>query len=184
MKHSVLVACIVGLAAATGGSLVAHAGAEKIAFPANFASGVLYATIDRPDAKQQRELYASAEAVKAALEGKPMPHGTVITEVLYRAVLDSAGNPTRDANGRFQKGDVAGYVVMEKRAGWGVEYPDELRNGEWEYAVFTADRQLNPKPKANLKACFECHKPHSKADFVMSAPMLAGGQVTVKPVAK
>jgi len=182
MRHSVTAAAVVGLATAIGVAFVAHAGSEKIVFPASYAGGVLYATVDRPDAKQQRELYTSPEAVKAAREGKPIPSGTVITEVLYRAVLDAGGNPIRDASGRFRKGEIAGYVVMEKRTGWGAEYPEELRNGEWEYAVFTADKQLNAK--ANLKACFECHKPHSKLDYVISMPALAGGQVTVKPVAE
>lgn len=55
-------------------------------------------------------------------------------------------------------------TVMEKRAGWGAEYPADLRNGEWEYARFTPDGKLNTG--ANDKACFQCHKPHEKQDFV------------------
>jgi len=64
------------------------------------------------------------------------------------------------------KGDLVAYTVMEKRTGWGTEYPAEWRNGEWEYAVFAADTKLNEK--ANYKGCFECHKPHEKTDFVIS----------------
>jgi hypothetical protein len=41
---------------------------------------------------------------------------------------------------------------MEKRTGRGAEYPPELRNGEWEYQDFTADRKANDK--VNLAACF------------------------------
>jgi plastocyanin len=59
---------------------------------------------------------------------------------------------------------------MEKRAGWGAEYPAEWRNGEWEYAAFNAAGVLNDK--ANYKACFECHKPHEKQDFVISQAAL------------
>jgi len=29
---------------------------------------------------------------------------------------------------------------MEKRTGWGSEYPEAKRNGEWEYQVFHADK--------------------------------------------
>ncbi|MGH8675229.1 MAG: plastocyanin/azurin family copper-binding protein, partial [Burkholderiales bacterium] len=43
---------------------------------------------------------------------------------------------------------------------------------EWEYQAFSADKNVNPK--ANLKACFECHKPHEKQDFVMSLARLSG----------
>jgi plastocyanin len=72
----------------------------------------------------------------------------------------------KDANGRFVKGQLAGIAVMETQVGWGAEYPLELRNGEWEYAIFTPDGQLNEK--ANYTGCFTCHKPHEKQDFVIS----------------
>lgn len=148
------------------------AGPEKIAFPANFKDHVLYATIDRHDVKQYRELYGTPEAVKAAREGKPIPSGSILTLVQFKAQTDAAGNPLKDANGRFVKGDLVAFTVMEKRAGWGAEYPADLRNGEWEYALFAADRKLNEK--ANYKACFQCHKPHEKQDFVISLARLAG----------
>ena len=154
-------AALIGLAAPV------QAGGDKVAFPANYDKGVLYQTLDRPDSKQYRELYAPAEAVEAARKGKPIPHGTVLTLVQYRAVLDSAGNPTKNAEGRFSKGDLVGYAVMEKRAGWGAEYPPEIRNGEWEYQSFTPAKAVNDK--ANLTACFQCHKPlPGNQDFVFS----------------
>src|SRR5262249_15409245 len=70
------------------------------------------------------------------------------------------------------KGDLVAYTVMEKRTGWGAEYADDLRNGEWEYSVFNAERKFNDK--ANFKSCFQCHKPHEKQDFVISLAKLAG----------
>jgi Cytochrome P460 len=147
-------------------TLQVRAGGEKVAFPANFDAGVLYATIDRADIKQYRDLYAPAAAVEAAAKGAPLPDGTVLTLVQFKAVLGADGNPVKDANGRFRKGDLVGYTTMEKRAGWGTEYPDTLRNGEWEYQAFKSDKSVNDK--ANLKGCFECHKPLDKQDFVFS----------------
>ena len=76
------------------------------------------------------------------------------------------GKPDKDANGRFIKGDLIAYTVMEKRTGWGTEYPDDIRNGEWEYQAFKADRTVNDKAK--LANCFTCHKPLDKQDFVFS----------------
>ena len=55
---------------------------------------------------------------------------------------------------------------MEKRTGWGTEYPDDIRNGDWEYQAFTADKKVNDK--AVLANCFKCHKPLDKQDFVFS----------------
>jgi hypothetical protein len=72
--------------------------------------------------------------------------------------VDAQGNPVKDAKGRFVKGDLIAYAVMEKRAGWCAEYPDDIRNGEWEYSLFGPDGKFNDK--ANYKACFQCHKPH------------------------
>ena len=148
------------------------AGPDKIGFPANYKDHVLYAAVDRYDNKQYRELYGTPEAVKAAREGKAIPSGTVLTLIQYKAQVDAAGNPIKDANGRFVKGDLVGITVMEKRTGWGTEYPDDVRNGEWEYSAFTADQKFNDT--ANYKACFECHKPHAKQDFVISLARLAG----------
>jgi plastocyanin len=147
-------------------------GGDKVAFPENYAAGILYGTVDRYDVKQYREQYATPAAVEAVRNGQPIPSGTVITMVEYKAQLDAQGNPLKDANGRFVKGELNGYAVMEKRTGWGTEYPDEIRNGEWEYQSFTADRKVNDK--ANLKACFQCHKPHAAQDFVISLASLRG----------
>jgi plastocyanin len=149
------------------------AGPDKIQFPASWKSFVLYTTVDRHDIKQYRELYASSpEAVEAARAGKPLPSGTVLVLVQYKARVDAQGNPVKDDKGRFVKGDVVAAAVMEKRTGWGAEYPDDLRNGEWEYAAFSMDGKLNTQ--ANYKACFQCHKPHEKVDYVISYSQIAG----------
>jgi plastocyanin len=162
----------------TGGS----AGPEKIAFPAGWEKFVLYNTVDRYDIKQYRELYASSqEAVDAAKAGKPLPHGTVLALIQYKAQIDAQGNPVKDAKDRFLKGDPVAITVMEKRAGWGTEYPDDLRNGEWEYAAFSFDGKLNTQ--ANYKACFQCHKPHEKLDFVISYSSIAGQVAAASPAA-
>src|SRR5215510_5310510 len=144
-----------------------RAGGDKVAFPADYAKGVVYMTLDRPENKQVREYVTSQAAVDAAKRGEPLPQGTVITVAQYAAQLDGQGNPVKDASGRFVKaGNIVGYTVMEKRAGWGAEYPEAQRNGEWEYQAFRADK--TPNPNANLTACFNCHKPQATQDFVFS----------------
>ena len=90
----------------------------------------------------------------------------MLTLVQYAAQLDAQSNPTKGADGHFQKGNLLAYTVMEKRAGWGAEYPPEIRNGNWEYQAFTPAKAVNDK--ANLTGCFQCHKPLDKQDFVFS----------------
>jgi plastocyanin len=97
----------------------------------------------------------------------------VLTLVQWSVEQDASGNPIKDSNGRYIKKDIIAHTVMEKRTGWGADYPSDWpRNGEWEYAVFTADGQPNPKGNANNKACFTCHLPHAKQDFVISLAKL------------
>jgi hypothetical protein len=151
---------------AAASTLVAQAGGDNVKFPEGFDKGVFYGTGDSAPTKQYREFFVTPEAIAAVKAGKPIPSGTVITMVQYKAKLNAAGDPEKDATGRFIKGELAGYGVMEKRTGWGKEYPDEVRNGEWEYQSFKADRSVNDK--ANLKACFTCHRPLDKQDFVFS----------------
>ena len=150
-----------------------RAGGDLVKFPEAYDKGVLFTTVDRADNKQYREVYTSQAAIDAAKNGQPLPDGTVITLVQYRAKLGADGNPEKDANGRFIKGDLLAYTVMEKRKGWGAEYPDNIRNGEWEYQAFMADKQVNTKAK--LEACFTCHKPlPTNQDFVFLYNKMAG----------
>jgi hypothetical protein len=160
---------IIATAIAAVAALVAagsvQAGGDKIMFPAEYAKGTVYMTLDRPENKQVREYYTSPAAIDAARKGASLPTGTVIAVVQYAAQLDPQGNPAKDANGRFIKTNtIQGYTVMEKQAGWGSEYPEAKRNGEWEYQVFRADK--TPNANANLDSCFNCHKPQASNDFV------------------
>jgi hypothetical protein len=145
-----------------------RAGPDNVKFPANYAKGILYHTVDRADNKQYRELFITKFAADEAKAGRPLPSGTVITMVNYKAKLGGDGQPEKDANGRFIKTDeVAGIVVMEKRMGWGAEYPADMRNGEWEYRAFKADGTVNDK--ADLKPCFTCHlQKVANQDFVFT----------------
>jgi plastocyanin len=179
----VRLAVVLGLCAPA----LAVAGPEKIKFPSDYLRGVLYQTLDRPDNKQYRELYATPAAIEAVRKGQPIPYGTVLTLVQWSVQQDDKGNPVKDSNGRFIKKEIIGHTVMQKERGWGAEYPaDWPRNGEWEYAVFTADGQPNPKGNANNKSCFTCHLPHAKQDFVISLAKLnntfPGTQSLVKGV--
>jgi hypothetical protein len=89
------------------------AGPDKIKFPADWKSHVLYTVVDRHDTKQYRELYANTQAaVEAMKTGKALPDGTVLTLVQYKAQVDGTGVPVKDANGRFTKGELIAFTVM------------------------------------------------------------------------
>jgi hypothetical protein len=123
-----------------------RAGGELVKFPESYTAGVLYATVDRGDITE--EIFTSRAAIDAVKNGQPIPSGTVITLVDYR------------------DGELIQYVVMEKRTGWGAEYPPEKRTGEWEYQAFNADKSANDKE--GLNRGFSCHKTKEQQDFVFT----------------
>jgi plastocyanin len=171
------IALFAAAASAVAGAFLAStvsAGPELITFPADYQKWQLYSTVDRYDSKQYRELYTSPEAVNAVRAGRPIPDGTVIVMAIHVAKTDDKGAPVKDANGRFVKDKLGAVTVMEKRKGWGASVPEDWRNGDWQYASFNPDGKPNEKANANIKACFVCHKPHEKQDFVISLAQLAG----------
>ena len=144
MKKFLAQAIILMLSLSLAGQ--AGAGGELVKFPQRYAEGVLYATVNRGNIKE--EIFTSRAAIDAVKRGEPIPSGTVITLVDYR------------------DGTLFRYVVMEKRTGWGAEYPPEKRNGEWEYQAFKADKSVNDKE--DLNRCFSCHKSQAANDFVFT----------------
>ncbi len=158
-------------------------GPNKLVFPDTWAQGVMYATVDRYDTKQYREFYTSAEAVKAAREGKAIPPGTVITLAAYAAKLDADGKPMKDANGRFIKDKLVVVNSMQKLPGHGETVPPSLRNADWIYQSFSPEGKVNDK--ANLTSCYQCHLPFAKDDYLTNLAKLAGSfPGDAKPVLK
>ena len=111
-------------------------------------------------------MFANDTALASAEDGAPLDSGSVLVMEVYKAKLDADENPVVGSDGFFEPGDMAAIAVMESREGWGEEYPAEIRNGTWEYALFDAkehtliDRDYQP--------CFECHKPLHESDYVFS----------------
>ena len=105
-------------------------GPDNVALPPGYKNHVYYATVDRVDNKQVRDIYASPETAKMARAGRPLPYGSVLTMEIYSAKTNAKGDLAKDAAGRLVKGDLSTIFVMEKRAGWGAGYADELRNGD------------------------------------------------------
>lgn len=163
-------AAITGLFLAGTAIVQVNAGPDLVKFPAAYEKGVKYGVVSNPKNKLYREFYTTKAAVDAAKAGKPIPSGTWIVMKSFKTKLDASGAQLKGPDGHFVKDELAAYAVMEKRAGWGKEYPDNLRNGEWEYQAFTTARAVNDK--ANIKACFECHKPKDGDDYLFTLGMM------------
>lgn len=148
-------------------SASASADPERIGFPPDYPDGFTQYTIhNRDDTKQVRYLHANEIALQGAREGDTLPNGSVLVMEIHKAVLDADGVPVTGEDGFFEKDQLALYALMEKRAGWGDDYPLEIRNGDWNYAFFLPDGTR--KPDVDETECMACHKPHAANDFLFT----------------
>jgi len=159
-----------GSAAAKSGFLP-NLAKTGVTFPDNHrATFTLYQTLNRPDINQVRYLYANPVALKAAKEGKPLPDGSVLVLEQFAAKLGADQKPVTAANGFFEPDRFVAYAVMERGAGWGQGIPEMLRNEDWNYAVFNADKQH--RAGVNQAECLACHKPLDQKSFTFSIDTL------------
>ena len=163
------------LSATAAGLLIssaALAGPDLIEFPEGYQDRFThYATVNRADERKQVvKIFANDVALASAKDGAPLDSGSVLVMEIYQAKLDADDNPVVGNDGFFEPGDMAGIAVMESRAGWGEEYPEEIRNGIWEYALF--DAKEHTLVDRDYQPCLECHKPLDESDYVFSLESL------------
>jgi len=134
-----------------------QAGADRISFPTDFERNyALYGVVDRPDFKVVRFFYVDKPSLKAAKAGKPLPYGTTLVMADKKAMLGPDGQPMVDKDGRMmpESGWVKVYL-QKKGKGWGDDHAANMKNGDWEYAVFNPDGSRFPDQKYD--SCFGCH---------------------------
>jgi hypothetical protein len=151
----------------------ALAGPDNVAFPEGYPdSFVHYSTVNRADERKQVvKIFANDVALASAKDGAPLDSGSVLVMEIYKAQVDYSGNPVKGADGFFIPAEMAAITVMESRAGWGDEYPEEWRNSTWEFAAFKSDD--HSLVERDYQPCFECHKPLHEADYVFSFDALS-----------
>ncbi len=143
-----------------------------VAFPPDYASKFTnYLSSDRvqnPD--QIIRLFANDVAMSGAMQGKALPDGSVLVGEIYAAKKDADGKVIVSSLGRRVSDKLVAVAVMEKRKGWGQRFPEELRNGDWDFAIF------NPKGEKldkDLNACRSCHAPLTSTDHLFSIEHIA-----------
>jgi len=144
---------------------------SQMAFPRDFPKGfVLYNTANKDDQNAVSKAYVNTVGLQAVKAGKPMPDGSAIIIVNYAAKLDASKKPIADKDGSWVDDKVTGYEGMEARTGWGNALPELLRNANWHYNVFGADK--TPRADLNQAVCLACHKPQAANSFVFSFPKI------------
>jgi len=148
----------------------AAAGTENVDYPKGYKAGfTFYTSVDKTHPKRGpsiRDMLINPVGLVAAKAGEPLPSGTVIVMEVHKAKKDAAGKGVKNAAGKYTKAGLNFVFVMEKRIGWGTEYPASLRNGEWEYAWFKADGSRHKR--RDMKSCFACHKRVTRDDYIFT----------------
>jgi cytochrome c553 len=151
----------------------------NVSFPANYRTGFTrYHTLNNPERLQVNHYYANSVALAAARAGQTLPEGSSIFVEIHAAKLDTEKKPLTGNDGFFVSDRVLAYSAMSREAGWGTDIPDMLRNENWNYALFTMDRQ--PRKDMNQAECLACHKsvkpsvgPVGKSSYVFTLKHLA-----------
>jgi cytochrome c553 len=153
-------------------SFLPNVAKTRVTFPEGYKDTFTkYHTINFPATQQVRYYYANKAAVQAAKEGKPLPDGSMLFAEVYAAKLDADKKPLVGGDGFFVADKLLFYSAMARGAGWGNDMPDMLRNGDWNYAIFTTDRQH--RPGVNQAECLACHKPLDNVSYTFTLEQLA-----------
>jgi hypothetical protein len=85
---------------------------------------------------------------------------------VYSAKLGADQKPLVGSDGFFVADQLVFYTAMARDTGWGRDIPDMLRNDDWNYAVFTLNKQQ--RAGVNQAECLACHKPLDKASYTFT----------------
>lgn len=144
VEGAVVSAAISGFAVALIGWQV-HAEQNRTTFP-DIDKLIHYTTVTRGDVTEH--LMTSREAIEAVKNGQSVPLNTHVVLVDYR------------------EGEVFRYFVMEKREGWGADYDENRRTGDWQFQWFKPDKTINMAE--NTARCQSCHTSRADRDFLYS----------------
>lgn len=75
------------------------------------------------------------------------------------------------SDGFFIAEKVLAYTTMARDAGWGKEIPALIRNENWNYAIFSAEKQM--RTTINHAECLACHVPAAKDSYVFTQKEMA-----------
>jgi cytochrome c553 len=144
----------------------------KIKIPDDYQSRfTVYQTTDFPAPRNQvRFHYVNQTALEAVRADRPLPDGSFIIVGTFSAALDAQGNPVKGPDGHFVPKEPVNFTAMAREAGWGESVPALLRDENWNFGSFRADRTPNTGSQAG---CLACHGPQAKTSYLFTHKVLS-----------
>lgn len=127
-----------------------HAEANRVTFP-SLEQLVHYTTVKRGNVTEH--ISTTREAIEAIQKGLPVPNGTHFVLADYRDEK------------------IYRYFVMEKGAGWGADFDERRRTGDWQFQWFWPDRKINMQE--DTARCMSCHSSQRGRDYLFTAPRIS-----------
>jgi len=140
--------CLLAACAAIGAMAVSwkvQAETNRVTFP-DLEALVHYTTVRRGEVTEH--IMTTQAAIDAVKAGQPVPAGTHFVLVDYR------------------DGEVFRYFIMEKGEGWGSDYDESRRTGDWQFQWFKPDRSVNLDE--NTARCQACHASQADAQHLFT----------------
>ena len=116
---------------------------NRVTFP-TLEQLVHYTTVRRGNVTEH--IMTTPEAIEAVKKGQPIPSGTQFVLVDYR------------------DGEIFRYFVMEKGNGWGGDYDERRRTGDWQFQWFKPDKTINMNE--NTARCQSCHQSQAGSEYL------------------
>jgi hypothetical protein len=135
--------------AACAASLVGwqvYAEPNRVQFP-NLDALVHYTTVRRGNVMEH--IMTTPAAMDAVKNGQPIPTGTHFVLVDHR------------------DGELYRYFVMQKGEGFGADYDEGRRTGDWQFQWFWPDKSINMDE--NTARCQSCHSGQQDSDYLYTA---------------
>lgn len=121
----------------------ARAEQNRVTFP-DISQLTHYTTVTRGEVTEH--IMTTPEAIEAVQSGQSIPNDTHVVLVDYR------------------DNEVYRYFVMQKGEGWGGDYDERRRTGDWQFQWFWADQTINMDE--NTARCQSCHESREEREFI------------------
>ena len=115
-------------------------------------------------------LFANSTAREGARADGKLPNGSILVGEIYEAKAETDGTIVESQLGRRIPAKLKAIVMMERRAGWDDQYPEELKVGDWEFEIFSPSGENLGK---DTTACRECHHPLTDTEFTWTFDHIA-----------
>lgn len=119
---------------------------NRVEFPADLEALELYTTVTRGNTFEN--VYASRDALDAIQQGEAPPYGTQIVLEIFRDE------------------ELWRYFIMQNGEGWGDDYTEATRTGDWQFQWYWPDGSINAEE--NTERCRACHQSREGREFMFT----------------